>query len=109
MIKKILIANRGEIAVRILRACHELGILAERCQKEGIVFIGPTGESLQYMGRKIRTRAFMDDVRIPVISGHSKAVEDENEAAEIARKTGFPIMLKAVSGGGGRGIRLVKS
>jgi acetyl-CoA carboxylase biotin carboxylase subunit len=173
MIKKILIANRGEIAVRILRACHELGIsvavvysqpdrgalhvryadeayslgsgpvkdtylnmdkiiaiakkcgaeaihpgygflsenrdFAERCQRKGLVFIGPTGESLQYMGRKIRTRAFMDDVRIPVIPGHSKAVEDENEAVEIARKTGFPIMLKAVSGGGGRGIRLVKS
>ena len=55
---------------------------AERCQKEGLIFIGPTGKSLQYMGRKIRTRAFMDDVRIPVISGHSKAVETEDIGCE---------------------------
>jgi pyruvate carboxylase subunit A len=168
MIKKVLIANRGEIAVRIVRACAEMGIksvaiytdadrhalhvkkadeaynlgpdsvagylnahrivnlavaagcdalhpgygflsenpqLAEICQRRNIRFIGPSAEVIQSMGDKIEARHAMIKAGIPVTPGSDGNVESVDEAAAIAKKIGYPIMLKATSGGGGRGIR----
>jgi len=171
MFKKVLIANRGEIAVRILRACHEMGIsvvavypesdrgalhvryadeayflgpgaseetylsrdkilgiakkagvdavhpgygflaenrdFAQECHEEGIVFIGPSGESLETMGRKIRARSNMAQARIPVIPGSDCPLDKEEEALAAANALGFPVLIKAVAGGGGKGIRRV--
>ena len=168
MIKKVLIANRGEIAVRIVRACAEMGIksvaiytdadrhalhvkkadeaynlgpdsvagylnahrivnlavaagcdalhpgygflsenpqLAETCQRRNIRFIGPSAEVIHSMGDKIEARHAMIKAGIPVTPGSDGNVESVDEAAAIAHKIGYPIMLKATSGGGGRGIR----
>jgi acetyl-CoA carboxylase biotin carboxylase subunit len=171
MFKKVLIANRGEIAVRILRACHELGIsvvsiysesdrgalhvryadeaysldsgpsketylakdkilsiarkakadaihpgygflaedreFAQECQQEGIIFIGPSGESLETMGRKIRAKSNMEHARIPVIPGSNCPLENEEKALLAADALGYPVLIKAVAGGGGKGIRRV--
>jgi acetyl-CoA carboxylase biotin carboxylase subunit len=167
--KKILIANRGEIAVRLIRACHEMGLKAiavysdvdrsalhvryadeamalfgnepgqtylnqdkiiqaakksgadaihpgygflsenasfvRRCESEGIVFIGPSAEVMESMGDKIRARAVMADAKVPVIPGKN-AVTRAN-LIESARDLGYPLMLKASAGGGGKGIRAV--
>jgi pyruvate carboxylase subunit A len=168
MIKKVLIANRGEIAVRIVRACAEMGIksvaiytdadrhalhvkkadeaynlgpdsvagylnahrivnlavaagcdalhpgygflsenpqLAETCQRRNIRFIGPSAAVIQSMGDKIEARHAMIKAGIPVTPGSDGNVESVDEAAAIAHTIGYPIMLKATSGGGGRGIR----
>jgi acetyl-CoA carboxylase biotin carboxylase subunit len=171
MFKKILIANRGEIAVRILRACHELGIsviavysdldrgglhvryadeayplegktseetylagdkilsiarkaeadaihpgygflaenreFAERCQEEDIIFIGPSGKSLKTMGRKLGAKSSMTQAWIPVIPGSEIRLQDEKKAQEAADQLGYPVLIKAVAGGGGKGIRRV--
>ncbi len=171
MFKKILIANRGEIAVRILRACHELGIpavavysepdrgalhvryadeayplegktseetylaadeilniarktqadaihpgygflaenreFAQGCQEEGITFIGPSGKSLETMGRKLRAKSSMTRAWIPVIPGSDIPLGSEEKAQEIAGALGYPVLIKAVAGGGGKGIRRV--
>lgn len=171
MFKKILIANRGEIAVRVIRACREMGIipvavysnvdskalhvrlskeayligdaipsesylnidkiisiakksradaihpgygfLAEnfefvrRCEEEGIVFIGPGSKPMQLMGEKTRARSWMKDAGVPIIPGTLKPVVKESELMEEAEKIGFPILLKASAGGGGKGFRLV--
>lgn len=171
--KKILIANRGEIAVRIIRACHELGIktvavhskpdqealhvklatesvcigpalakdsylniaavmsaalatrsdaihpgygflsenaaFAEICGSCGITFIGPTVRNMRIMGDKARARRAADKIGVPTIPGDSKGLLDANEALEIAKKAGFPILLKACAGGGGRGMKIVQS
>jgi acetyl-CoA carboxylase, biotin carboxylase subunit len=171
MVRKVLIANRGEIAVRILRACHEMGIsvvavyseldrgalhvryadeafslgsgsaeetylakekilgvakragadaihpgygflaenreFAQTCQEEGIIFIGPSGESLETMGRKIRAKSNMAQAQIPVIPGSKGPVDTDEEALGAARELGFPVLIKAVAGGGGKGIRRV--
>ncbi len=168
MIKKILIANRGEIAVRIVRACAEMGIksaaiytdadrhalhvkkadeaynlgpetvagylnahrivnlavatgcdalhpgygflsenpqLAEICQRRGIKFIGPDAATIQSMGNKIEARTAMINAGIPVTPGSEGNVETVEAAMKCAAEVGYPIMLKATSGGGGRGIR----
>lgn len=168
MIKKILIANRGEIAVRIVRACHEMGIrsvavyseadrhglhvkkadeayslgpetvtgylnahrlvnlavatgcdalhpgygflsespeLAAICQRRGIRFIGPSAEVIRRMGDKTAARSAMIEAGVPVTPGSEGSLKDLNEAIKVAAKIGYPIMLKATSGGGGRGIR----
>jgi len=171
MFKKILIANRGEIAVRVIRACREMGIipvavysnvdskalhvrlskeayligdanpsesylnidkiisiakksradaihpgygfLAEnfefvrRCEEEGIVFIGPGSKPMQLMGEKTRARSRMKETGVPIIPGMLKPVVKESELMEEAEKIGFPILLKASAGGGGKGFRLV--
>jgi len=171
LFKKILIANRGEIAVRILRACHELGIqvvavyseidrgalhvryadeaypldgetaeetylsrhkilkiareskvdaihpgygflaedgaLADECLKAGIVFIGPSGESLETMGKKLLAKSKMAGALIPVIPGSKSPLEDGAEAREVAEEIGYPVLIKAIAGGGGKGIRRV--
>ncbi len=168
MIKKILIANRGEIAVRIVRACAEMGItsvavyaeadryalhvkkadeayslgpdtvagylnahrlvnlavatgcdalhpgygflsenpeLAEICARRGIRFIGPGPEVIRRMGDKTAARAAMREAGIPVTPGSDGNLSGLDEALALARDMGYPVMLKATSGGGGRGIR----
>mgnify|MGYP000356640139 FL=1 len=168
MIKKILVANRGEIAVRIVRACSELGIksvaiysdadrhalhvkkadesynigsdpvlgylnahnivnlavasgcdalhpgygflsenpeLAQICARRGIKFIGPNSRVIRQMGDKTQARAAMMRAGVPVIPGSNGNLSDVDEARKVAKKLGYPVMLKATNGGGGRGIR----
>ena len=171
MFKKVLVANRGEIAVRILRACHELGIsvvavyseldrgalhvryadeayslgsgtsedtylagdkilacaekagvdaihpgygflaenpdFARACQEKGVVFIGPSGESLEVMGRKLTARSNMTRASIPVIPGGEFPLDDKESALKAAHDLRYPVLIKAVAGGGGKGIRRV--
>jgi acetyl-CoA carboxylase biotin carboxylase subunit len=171
MFKKILIANRGEIAVRVIRACRELGIpsvavfsdvdraalhvrkadeayhigpaaaaesylnfgkilgvakvsgadaihpgygflsenakFADACAEAGIKFIGPTAASMEMMGSKTRARQHMEKAGIPFVPGTSRGLESVKEAEEVAERIGYPVMLKAAAGGGGKGMRLV--
>ncbi|HLF86894.1 MAG TPA: acetyl-CoA carboxylase biotin carboxylase subunit [Nitrospiria bacterium] len=171
MFKKILIANRGEIALRIIRTCKELGIktvavystpdenslhvrfadehicigpadsslsyrnipnilsaaeitgaeaihpgygflaenahFAEVCESVGIKFIGPSPESISLMGDKARARDVIKKRGIPVMPGSEGLVTKEDEALEIAGKIGYPVIIKASAGGGGRGMRVV--
>jgi pyruvate carboxylase subunit A len=172
VIKKILIANRGEIAVRIVRACSEMGIksvaiysdadrhalhvkkadeaynigsdpvigylnahnivnlavaagcdalhpgygflsenpvLAEICAKRGIAFIGPSSRVIHQMGDKIQARKAMIEAGVPVVPGSEGNLENVEEARQLAGKIGYPVMLKATNGGGGRGIRRCNS
>ena len=168
----VLIANRGEIAVRIIRACRDLGIetvlvhaepdrdslavrmadralcigpaalgtsylnveailaaatgtgavaihpgygflsenatLARRCEQEGIRFVGPTPSAVELMGDKVTARRLAIDADVPVIPGSTGAVAP-NDAGAVAEEIGFPVILKATAGGGGRGMRLVTS
>ena len=172
MFRKILIANRGEIAVRIIRAARELGIdtvavystadkealhtlladeavcigpakstdsylnmnavlsaavltgaeaihpgfgflsenskFAPMCEEVGIKFIGPSGAVMDMMGDKINARAQMIKAKVPVIPGSDGEVHTSEEALEVAEKIGYPVMLKASAGGGGKGIRKVE-
>ena len=172
MFRKILIANRGEIAVRIIRAASELGIdtvavystadkealhtlladeavcigpakstdsylnmnavlsaavltgaeaihpgfgflsenskFATMCEEVGIKFIGPSGAVMDLMGDKINARAQMIKAKVPVIPGSDGEVHTSEEALEVAEKIGYPVMLKASAGGGGKGIRKVE-
>ncbi len=173
MFKKILIANRGEIAVRIIRACRELGVrcvavystadrtslhaqiadeavcigppatkdsylnmnaiiqaalntgaeaihpgfgflsenaeFARLCEKNGIVFIGPSYKSIEMLGDKAAAKETMAAAGVPVIPGSKGAVKSLAEAKKIAEKCGYPVLVKASAGGGGRGIRRVDS
>jgi acetyl-CoA carboxylase, biotin carboxylase subunit len=173
MFHKILIANRGEIALRIIRACKELGIktvavystadveslhvkladesvcigppssiqsylninsiisaaeltdaeaihpgygflaentsFAEICENCGITFIGPKSDCMRLMGDKISARQAMIKEGIPILPGTKDAVHDVNEAIKIAKKIGFPVIIKATAGGGGRGMKIVHS
>src|ERR1043166_5943672 len=173
MFKRILIANRGEIAVRITRACREFdietvavysdadreslpckyaayayrigpapssqsylvmdailevakksraeaihpgyGFLAEnaefarRCIAEGIVFIGPTPEVIDQMGDKVKARQVMKTAGVPVVPGSDGILTSEEEVLKTAEAIGYPFMLKAVAGGGGKGLRLVRA
>jgi len=172
MFKKVLIANRGEIAVRVIRACRELGIksvaiystadedalhtqladeavcvggpkpadsylnvkniisaavltgaeaihpgfgflsenanFAEICRNCNINFIGPTPETITRMGDKANARDIMIAAGVPVIPGSDGVIENEDIAKETAKKIGYPVMVKASAGGGGRGIRIVR-
>jgi acetyl-CoA carboxylase biotin carboxylase subunit len=171
MFKKILVANRGEIAVRVIRACRELGILsaavfsdvdraalhvlmadeaypigraaaaesylnigkilevakrcgadaihpgygflsenarfAQACAGAGIKFIGPSAASMEMMGSKTRARQEMEKAGVPFVPGTSRALESVRQAQDVATKIGYPVMLKAAAGGGGKGMRLV--
>src|SRR5499425_1972646 len=171
MFKKILIANRGEIAVRILRACRELGIqsvavfsdvdrkslhvrladeaypigpapsresylridklidvagragcdaihpgygfLAENpalpraCAEAGITFIGPPAEAMEAMGSKTAGKQLARRAEVPTVPGTSDPIENPEEARALAESMGYPILLKAVAGGGGKGMRIV--
>lgn len=170
MFEKILIANRGEIAVRIIRACREMGIktvavyseadrdslhtlladeaicigpaasgqsylnierilaatvamkaeaihpgfgflsenarFAELCEKCSIAFIGPSAEIISRMGNKSEARKTMIEAGVPVVPGSKEPVHTAEEALEIAKAIGFPVMIKASSGGGGKGMRV---
>jgi len=172
MIKKVLIANRGEIAVRVIRSCREMGIqtvavfseadrsslhvryadeacfigpspssesylvidkiieaaksskadaihpgygflsenaqFSNRCKKEGIIFMGPSAHAISTMGDKIKARETMIAADVPVVPGTKEAIQDEKEAEKSAAGIGFPVMIKASAGGGGKGMRLVK-
>ena len=171
MFKKILIANRGEIAARILRACREMGIeavtvystadadslhvlfaeqsvcigppragdsylnmdailtvakatgcdaihpgygflsendaFADACRDAGIAFIGPSGDVIRKMGNKSAARALMQSVGVPVVPGSDGLVRDEDEAVKVGERIGYPVLIKAAAGGGGRGMRRV--
>jgi len=173
MFKKILIANRGEIAVRIIRACREMGIetvavysvadkdalhaemadeavcigpakardsylnmqniisatvlsgaeaihpgfgflsenseFAEMCRECNITFIGPDPESISKMGNKSRAREIMMEAKVPVVPGSNGTVASVDEGITLASEIGYPVLIKASAGGGGRGIRIVRS
>jgi acetyl-CoA carboxylase biotin carboxylase subunit len=173
VLRRILIANRGEIALRIVRACHELGIeavcvyseedrdaiylrhadetvcigpgpssssyldivpimsaaevadveaihpgygflsenahFAEVCRSCGIEFIGPPSQAIGMMGNKARARALAREVGVPITPGSETTVGDEQKGLEVARAIGYPVMIKAAAGGGGRGMRVAHS
>src|ERR687895_273933 len=128
MLKKVLVANRGEIALRVIRACQELeiaaakesgaeavhpgyGFLAENasfaaaCRDTGLEFVGPSPESIEKMGNKSAARRIALEADVPVVPGSDDAASDD-EAVETAEEIGYPVMVKAAAGGGGRGIRV---
>ena len=171
MIRKILIANRGEIAVRVMHSCRDMGIqsvavfseadraarhvlyadeacligpaaskdsyldiekiiqaakihkadaihpgygflsenaaFARRCKEENIIFIGPAAETMEAMGDKISARKRMIEAGVPVVPGTQQPLLDAAEAVRICKEIGFPVMLKASMGGGGKGMRLI--
>ena len=171
--KRVMVANRGEIAIRVFRACAELGIrtvaiyseedkcalfrskadeaymvgkgknpveaylgideiinlakkkgvdaihpgygflsenpeFAQKCEEAGIVFIGPSAKSMMAVGDKIQSKILAKNLGIPCITGIERPIKDSEEAYEIARKCGYPVILKASAGGGGRGMRIVR-
>lgn len=170
MLKKVLIANRGEIAVRIIRACRELGIetvavyseadkdalhtqladeavcigpaaskdsylnitnilsacvltgadaihpgfgflsenakFAKMCKECNIKFIGPDYTAIELMGNKAKAREIMKKAGVPVVPGFEGTIKDEEHALSIAKEIGYPVMIKAAAGGGGKGIRI---
>lgn len=173
MYKRILVANRGEIALRVIRACREMGIetvaifseadrgsayleladeaycvgppksahsylkidqvisaaevgnveaihpgygfLAENahfnevCRSCNIDFIGPTPDAMNLLGDKNRARALARDAKVPVVPGSEGLIEDENEAMQVAHEIGFPVLIKATAGGGGKGMRVASN
>ncbi|MHB1025168.1 MAG: acetyl-CoA carboxylase biotin carboxylase subunit [Desulfobacteria bacterium] len=173
MIHKVLIANRGEIAVRIIRTCREMGIktvavfstadkdamhvrmadqavcigpppgadsylnvpailsaieitdadavhpgygflaenaaFAEICSNYGVRFIGPSSEAIRLMGDKIEARRAVQKVKVPVVPGSDGAVTEEEDGLRVAKEIGFPVIVKAAAGGGGRGMKIVHS
>jgi len=170
--KKILIANRGEIAIRVMKTAKKMGIktvavyseadrnaphvrfadqavcigeapsnksylvgkkiikaakklhvdgihpgygflsenadFAELCEQNNIIFIGPKSKSIKMMGDKLAAKDAVKDYNIPMVPGVDRAVTDPKEAAQIAREIGFPILIKAAAGGGGKGMRVVE-
>ncbi len=172
MFKKVLIANRGEIAVRVIRACHELGItavaiyseadkdslhvrladeaycigpsqakksyldisriietakaakadaihpgygflaenpdFADACVNYNIVYIGASGEAIRRMGDKAVARRTMQNAGVPVVPGTQDLIHDEEEARKTANVIGYPVLIKATAGGGGKGMRVVE-
>ncbi|HLL49842.1 MAG TPA: acetyl-CoA carboxylase biotin carboxylase subunit [Thermomicrobiales bacterium] len=172
LFRKILIANRGEIALRILRACHDLGVravvaysdvdreslpvrladeavcigpaqaarsynnipaiisaalitgcdaihpgygflaenpyLAEVCGQVGVTFIGPRPEVIELMGNKAEARKTMKQAGLPIVPGSDGPIENLGTARQIARRIGYPLLVKAAAGGGGRGMRIVQ-
>jgi len=171
-IKKLLVANRGEIAVRVMRTCKELGIktvaiyseadrgalhvqtadeaycvgeapsrdsylkidkiidvaihskvqaihpgygflsenatFAEACADAGLIFVGPSPESIRSMGDKTTARLMMEKAGVPMAPGTPDAIDDPTEAVHIAEEIGYPVLIKAAAGGGGKGMRLVE-
>ncbi|MDE3839539.1 acetyl-CoA carboxylase biotin carboxylase subunit [Bacillus methanolicus] len=173
MIKKLLIANRGEIAVRIIRACREMGIesvavyseadrdslhvqmadeaycigptaskdsylnftniisvakltgcdaihpgygflaenadFAELCREVNITFVGPSPEAITKMGTKDIARETMREAGVPIVPGSQGIIKSPEEGVELAKKIGFPVIIKATAGGGGKGIRVART
>jgi acetyl-CoA carboxylase, biotin carboxylase subunit len=172
MFRKVLIANRGEIAIRVMRGCRELGIspvavyseadrnalhvqmadeahfigpppatesylvidriieaalasgveaihpgygflaenaqFAQACEQQGLVFIGPPSAAIQLMGDKTAARRAMQAAGVPIVPGIDRFLEDDEEARQVIGTMGYPVMIKAALGGGGRGMRLVR-
>ena len=170
MFQKVLVANRGEIALRVIRTCREMGIgtvavyskadeeslhvkfadeavcigpapsaesylradrilsaaevadvdaihpgygflsenadFAEQCESCNITFIGPRAETIRRMGDKANAREAMKLAKVPIIPGSEGAIGDEAMALKVAKEIEFPVIIKAVSGGGGRGMRI---
>ena len=126
MFKKVLVANRGEIAIRVMRACRELGIStvgvyseadknalfakyadeAYLIEEEGPIFIGPPSHVIAEMGNKIRARHLMMKAGVPVVPGTKDAVDDVDEAKVFAENIGYPVIIKASAGGGGIGMKV---
>ncbi|HNS05621.1 MAG TPA: biotin carboxylase N-terminal domain-containing protein, partial [Candidatus Saccharicenans sp.] len=173
MFSKVLVANRGEIALRIIRSCKELGIktvavyseadrrslhvmladeaicigppkasesylnipniisaaeltkaeaihpgygflaenakFAEICENSGFVFIGPPPDIIRLMGDKNRARQTMKKAGLPVVPGSDIVLEDISEAKKVAQKIGYPVIIKAAAGGGGKGMRICRT
>lgn len=173
MIKKLLVANRGEIAVRIIRACKELGIetvavyseadkeslhvkladeaycigpklssesylnftnimsvatltetdaihpgygflsenpdFAEICEECNITFVGPSSQAIRKMGTKDVARDTMEEAGVPIVPGSDGLIESEEDAIQIAESIGYPVIIKATAGGGGKGIRVART
>jgi acetyl-CoA carboxylase biotin carboxylase subunit len=174
MFKKVLIANRGEIAIRVINTCKKMGVptvgiytpsdkhckhvsladksvelqqnddngigyldidaiidvanrmkvdaihpgygflsekpeFPERCEDEGIAFLGPSARSMKLLGSKLSAREFMSKVGVPIMPGTLNPLETTDEAIKQANKIGYPVLLKASGGGGGRGMRLVRN
>jgi acetyl-CoA carboxylase, biotin carboxylase subunit len=172
-IKKILVANRGEIALRVMRTARELGIetvavyseadrkalhvryadqavligpppssesylkmekiiaaakqtgadaihpgygflsenedFAKLCEESGIIFIGPSGKAIELMGSKLAAKAAVAKFNVPLVPGTSEPITDINAAKKIAAKIGYPVLIKASAGGGGKGMRIVEN
>jgi acetyl-CoA carboxylase biotin carboxylase subunit len=170
--KKILVANRGEIALRVMRSVREMGIksvavyseadrnamhvrfaveavfigpspsnesylvmqkimdaakqtkadaihpgygflsenadFSDLVKKKGLIFIGPSGDSMRMMGSKLAAKATAEKHHIPLVPGTSKAIDDVNEAKKVAEQIGYPLLIKASAGGGGKGMRTVE-
>ena len=167
MFKKVLIANRGEIAIRVMRAVKEMGMksvaiysevdanslhvrradeaycvgnvkgyldmekileiaqansidaihpgygflsenanFARLCEESRITFIGPSSSAIQSMGDKVLAKELLAKAGVPVIPGSDGAIWDEEEACKVAREIGYPVLVKAAAGGGGRGMRI---
>src|SRR5271157_2532015 len=173
MFRKVMVANRGEIALRVLNACRELGVrtvavyseadrnslhvrfadeaicigparatdsylnvpavisaaeiadvdaihpgygllsenanFAEVCRASNIKFIGPPPEVTRLMGEKEKARQAMKRAKVPILPGSEGVIQSEDEALEWAKSVGYPVILKASAGGGGRGMRVVRS
>ena len=82
---------------------------AEQCESCNITFIGPRSDTIRKMGDKARARETMEKAKVPIIPGSEGAISDEKDALKVAQKIGFPVIIKAVSGGGGRGMRIANS
>lgn len=82
---------------------------AEACRKNDIVFIGPTVDAMNIMGDKISAKKAAEESKVPIIDGSDFIIHDADTASKIADEIGYPVMLKASNGGGGRGMRIVKS
>src|SRR5438105_9073034 len=173
MFERVLIANRGEIALRIVRACRELGLssvvayseadrdslpvrladdaicigpaapgrsylhvpsimsaaaitgcdaihpgygflaenpyVAEICDKVGITFIGPSADAIRAMANKVEARKLMRSAGLPIIPGTEEALLNADQARSVAEEIGYPLLMKAAGGGGGRGMRVVNT
>ncbi len=173
MFKRILVANRGEIALRVLRACRELGVetacvfseedrgahylrladqaicigygapkdsylksdriiaaaeianadavhpgygflaesaaFAEKCRESNIEFIGPSAKAMRRLGDKASARGLAQQAKVPTVPGSEGILESSDEAVSVASKLGYPVMIKATAGGGGRGLRIARS
>src|SRR6266403_2068452 len=117
-IKRVLVANRGEIALRIIRACHAVhpgyGFLSERAPfaeavtAASLEFIGPPAAAIRAMGDKTEARRRMQQAGVPIVPGTTRPLADHVQARPEAARLGYPVLLKASAGGGGKGMRLVR-
>nr|XP_048278163.1 propionyl-CoA carboxylase alpha chain, mitochondrial isoform X3 [Myodes glareolus] len=111
---KILIANRGEIACRVIKTCKKMGIKTVAIHSDvdassaaaDVTFIGPDTHAIQAMGDKIESKLLAKRAKVNTIPGFDGVVKDADEAVRIAREIGYPVMIKASAGGGGKGMRI---